>query len=294
MRVLRVVFVAFASLLVLLSAAMTDATSASNPKAVSDKDFNSNSFSRPTAVSNKWFPLKPGMQLHFTGVTVEENERVPHRVVFTVTDLTKVIAGVRNVVLWDRDFASGQLVEAEVAFFAQDNGGNVWQLGEYPEEYEEGKRVASPTWIHGLKGAKAGLTMQANPRLRTPSYSLGWGPAVGFNDRARVLKMGQKTCVPVRCFQDVLVTDEFNPDEPGKHQLKYYAQGVGNVRVGWSGKNETSKETLVLSKIVNLSPAELAKARAEALKLEKSAYRVSKAVYGKTAPMTQASARKAP
>jgi hypothetical protein len=136
--------------------------------------------------------------------------------------------------------------------------------------------------------------MQANPRLRTPSYSLGWGPAVGFNDRARVLKMGQKTCVPVRCFQDVLVTDEFNPDEPGKHQLKYYAQGVGNVRVGWSGKNETSKETLVLSKIVNLSPAELAKARAEALKLEKSAYKVSKAVYGKTTPMTQASARKAP
>jgi hypothetical protein len=294
MRLLRVVFVAFASLLVLFAAAMSDATSANNPKAVSEKDFNANNFGRSTTINNKWFPLKPGTQLHFTGFTVEGKERVAHRVIFTVTDLTKVIGGVRNVVLWDRDFAAGELVEAEVAFFAQDNNGHVWQLGEYPEEYEEGKRVAAPTWMHGLKGAKAGLTMPANPQLGMPSYSLGWGPAVGFNDRAKVFKTGQKTCVPVRCFQGVLVTDEYNPDEPGKHQYKYYAQGVGNVRVGWGGKNETTQETLVLSKVVNLGAAELAKVRAEALKLEKSAYKVSKAVYAKTAPMTQASARKAP
>ena len=107
---------------------------------------------------------------------------------------------------------------------------------------------------------------------------------MGFNDRAKVLRMGTKTCVPVGCFKNVLVVDEFNPDEPGKHQLKYYAPGVGNVRVGWTGAKEESKETLVLTKVVHLSPAAMAKVRAEALKLERHAYKISKKVYGRTPP----------
>ena len=53
----------------------------------------------------------------------------PHRVTFIVTDLTKVINGVRTVVVWDRDVSNGQLVESELAFFAQDNVGRVWNLG---------------------------------------------------------------------------------------------------------------------------------------------------------------------
>jgi hypothetical protein len=284
MRFLRVAFVAFASLLVVSAAAMSASTTASTSrsKEISAKDFDAKNFGNSTSVSNRWFPLKPGTQLHYTGTTIEDGERIPHRVIFTVTDLTKVIGGVRNVVMWDRDYSAGQLVEAELAFFAQDNSRNVWQLGEYPEEYEEGKRVAAPAWIHGIKGTRAGLTMKAQPRLGAPSYSLGWAPAVDFTDRAKVHKLGQKTCVPAGCYQNVLVTGEFNPGEPGT-QLKYYAPGVGNVRVGYTGK-DASKETLVLAKVVNLSAPDLAKVRAAALKLEQSAYKVSKAVYGRTPP----------
>lgn len=190
----------------------------------------------------------------------------------------------RNVVLWERDYDAGKLVEAELAFFAQDRDGNVWQLGEYPEEYEDGKIVASPAWIHGRKRARAGISMKAKPRPGTSSYSLGLGPAVGFNDRARVSKTGQRTCVPLHCYQGVLVIDEFNPDQPGKHQLKYYARGVGNVRVGWAGAKEDSKEVLVLVELNRLSPKALAEARAEALKLETRAYKRRKEVYGQTPP----------
>jgi hypothetical protein len=207
--------------------------------------------------------------------------------VFTVTDLTKVIAGVRTLVIWDRDYSAGRLVETELAFFAQDNDGNVWELGEHPEAYEDGKLVESPTWIHRVKGARAGLSMKAKPRPGASSYSLGWGPAVGFNDRATVRSVGQRTCVPLRCYEDVLVVAEFNPDEPGRYQLKYYASGVGNVRVGWEGAKDTSKETLALVKAVRLSPAALARAREDALRLEKSAYRISKDVYGRTPPVAR-------
>jgi hypothetical protein len=241
-------------------------------------------FENSTAIDNPWQSLQPGMQSVYQGTTLDGTKRVRHRFVSIVTDLTKVIDGVRTVVVWDRDFSGGELVEAELAFFAQDTAGNVWELGEYPEEYEGGKVVKAPAWIHGLLGARAGIFMKAVPRLGTPSYSLGLGPAVGFTDRARVLKLGQKTCIPARCFTNVLVVDEFNPDQPGKHQLKYYARGQGNVRVGWSGANEDSKETLELVDEARLGPGALARARAGALKIEKRAYRMSKSMYGHTPP----------
>ena len=195
-----------------------------------------------------------------------------------------MIDGVRTVVLWDRDFSGGELVEAEIAFFAQDDAGNVWELGEHPEAYENGKIVESPTWIQGIDRARAGISMKAAPRAGTPSYSLGLGPAVGFTDRARVLKVGDRTCIPSRCFSRVLLVDEFNPDQPGKHQLKYYAPGVGNVRVGWAGAKEDSKETLVLVSLERIGARAMAKARVEALKLERSAYRITASVYGHTPP----------
>lgn len=241
-------------------------------------------FSNPTRIDNPWQSLQPGMQFVYRGRTIDGTERVGHRFVSIVTDLTKVIDGVRTVVVWDRDFSAGELVETEIAFFAQDDAGNVWELGEHPEAYENGKIVESPTWIHGVARARAGIFMKAAPRAGTPSYSLGLGPAVGFTDRARVLKVRDRTCIPARCFSRVLLVDEFNPDQPGKHQLKYYAPGVGNVRVGWSGAKEDSKETLVLVGLRRLGLEAMAKARAGALKLEQSAYRITRSIYGHTAP----------
>jgi hypothetical protein len=255
------------------------------PGAASAADgYEAATFSHPTVIDNPWQSLQPGMQFVYRGRTIEGSQSVRHRLVSTVTDLTKVIDGVRTVVVWDRDFSAGELVEAEIAFFAQDDAGNVWELGEHPEAYEDGKIVESPTWIHGIDRARAGISMKAAPRAGTPSYSLGLGPAVGFTDRARVLRLGDTTCIPARCFSRVLLVDEFNPDQPGKHQLKYYAPGVGNVRVGWSGANEDSKESLALVSLERIGPRTLATAREQALKLERSAYRTTASVYGHTKP----------
>jgi len=250
---------------------------------VTEKDFDRNNFDRPTDIDNVWFPLKPGKQLVYDGETKGEDGLIRHRVVFTVTDLTKVVDGVRSAVVWDRDYNDGKLVETELAFFAQDNDGNVWHFGQYPEEYEEGKFVAAPAWIAGQEGARPGISMRAEPRVGTSDYSQGLGPKVNWTDRARVSKTGQKTCVPAGCYQDVLVTDENTRDEPDAHQLKYYARGVGNVRVGWSGQDQ-EQETLVLVKFDQLSATALAEVRKEALKLEKRAYAISKNVYVHTPP----------
>jgi len=89
--------------------------------------------------------------------------------------------------------------------------------------------------------------------------------------------------VPVNCYEDVLVIEEFERNKPGAYQLKFYAPGVGDIRVGWRGPEEEEKEGLDLVKDVRLSTEALAKARTDALKLEKRAYAI-KDYYSKTQP----------
>jgi uncharacterized membrane protein YkoI len=234
--------------------------------------------------------MKPGTRYTYEGTTIEDDgTAAPHRVVINVTDMTKVIGGVRSVVTWDLDYSDGELVEAELAFFAQDNDGTVWRMGEYPEEYEDGKFVDAPTWIHGCKDARAGIMMMAKPQTGTPSYAQGWGPAVDWTDRGKVDQMGQETTVPAGSYKDVLVIAETSASEPDAEQLKYYAPGVGNVRVGWRGKGEKTKEILELIRLEHLDATAMAEVRAEALKMEKHAYEVSKHVYATMPAMEHAS-----
>ena len=180
---------------------------------MTEKDFDHRNFASPLRVDNRWWPLQPGTEFDYQGSAIDGDRRIRRRVVVTVSDLLKVVDGVPAIVLWERDYNSGELVEAELAFYAQDNDGNVWHLGQYPEEYEGGELTGAPAWITGQQGARAGLAMLANP-VPGPTYSQGWGPAVGYTDRARVYKLGQETCVKAGCYKDVLITDEFALDEP--------------------------------------------------------------------------------
>jgi len=262
------------------------AQQSSAPSAPALETFDPGNYDRSTQIDNVWMPLKPGTRFTYEGNTVEDDGTVvPHRIVINVTDLTKVIGGVRSLVTWDLDYSDGELVEAELAFFAQDKNGNVWRMGEYPEEYEEGKFLAAPAWIHGFEDARAGIMMQAQPQPKTPSYSQGWGPAVNWTDRGQVDQVGQKTAVRAGKYDDVLVIAETSASEVDAEQLKYFARGVGNVRVGWRGAGEKTKETLELTKVETLDAKAMAEVRASALKMEKDAYQRSKNVYAHTPPV---------
>ena len=277
MRKFGLVVVVFALLLI--------ATACGSAKSTGDhENFNPDTFKNSTNIDNKWLPLKPGMQYVYDGITNDdEGNQVSRHLVVTVTDLTKVINGVNTVVSWDRDYNDGSLVEAELAFYAQDDSGTIWRMGEHPEEYKDGKFIGAPTWFSGVGDSIAGIEMQGAPQTGQPSYSQGWSPAVDFTDRGQIYQMDQKVCVPADCYEGVLIVDETSKAEPDAHQLKYFAPGVGNIKVGWKGEDET-KEKLELTEVKQLSADELAEVRAEALKEEKHAYEVSKDVYGQTAP----------
>jgi len=244
--------------------------------------FDASNFTHSTVVNNQWYPLFPGTQYILEGRADRGGGVLPHRVVLVVTDLVKVIDGVPCVVLWDRDFQENELVEAELAFHTQDNDGNVWNLGEYPEEYDGGAFTGAPnTWISGLADAEGGIIVQGDPTLGN-KFLQGYVPSIDFLDCAKVFKTGESTCVPTGCYSNVLVISERSPLEPGSgKQLKYYAPGVGNVQIGAVGDKE--KETLVLVEKRMLDATELSVAREEALRLDTHAYEVSE-IYRMTSP----------
>lgn len=239
-------------------------------------------FDRSTNIDHEWWPLIPGTRLTYEGFTVEEGKKIRHRIVDTVTDLTKVINGVRTLVSLEMDYSKGQLVEKEIAFHPQDNEGNVWHLGHLSEIYEDAQFVGGQMWLVGYpKDAKAGIRMLAKPALGTPGYSQGYAPApFHWTDRARVTQMGIKTKVPAGAYKDVMVIEEWDEESPkGAVQTKYYARGVGIVRIGFRGP-DPSKEEMVLVKIEQLSPEAMAEAHAAALDLEQRAYE-----YSRTSPV---------
>ena len=285
-------FTAYAAAVLLVLAAFTATSAPAATAATSGRelcgpgsaiDFDRDEYPSSPRIDNQWFPLRPGMQFTTTGKVTDADGTKAHTVVHTVTGLTKVIDGVKTLVMWDRDYSDGVLAESELAFFAQSDDGDVWLFGEYPEEYEDGKLIGAPsTFISGIDGAQAGIAMQARPHRNSPAYVQAYAPKVDFLDCGDVLYKHLRVCVPTGCYNDVMVIDEYNPLEPPSagHQRKYYSAGTGLVKV--TAASGDSQEFMDLVKIKKLSRSALADVNAQALKLDRRGYTVSKDVYAKT------------
>ena len=245
--------------------------------------FDDDDFPERPRIDNAFFPLMPGSQRVLEGTV----EGVAHRVTFTVTDLTKEIDGVETLVVWDVDESEGEVVESEIAFFAQDQSGNVWNLGEYPEEFEDGEFVGAPsTWIADEQGAVPGIHMAGSPHVGLPEYLQGFAPEIDFLDCATVVATGQSVCVPFEstCFDDVLVTHERNPLDPeGGVQSKFHAPGIGIVQI--ASVDPPTGENLQLVESSQLEGEELQEVRREARRLDRRAYRFAEEVYEDTEPV---------
>jgi hypothetical protein len=244
-------------------------------------------FPAPLAITNPLFPMAAGAQFTYEGKIVDSEGSHEHSVTFTVTDLVKHVDGTETVVALDQDYLEGQLQEQELAFFAQDKAGNVWNFGEYPEEYDNGKLSGAPsTWIRGAGGAYGGMHVLSQPRAGM-QYREGLVPAIQFDDVSKVASVSQRTCVQADCYNSVVVVDETSPNDPASgHQIKYYAPGTGLVKV--AAKGGDSQEFLELASVKHLDGAGLAKWHAEALAMDKRAYKVAAKVYQVTPPARQA------
>src|SRR6188768_61140 len=95
-------------------------------------DFDANDFSDSASIDHPYFPLSVGHTLVYFGETEDGTETT----VVEVLDQTRAVFGVTTRVVLDRVFADGLLMENTYDWFAQDDSGNVWYMGEETESYD--------------------------------------------------------------------------------------------------------------------------------------------------------------
>jgi hypothetical protein len=179
-----------------------------------------------TRIDNPYWPMAPGNKWVYRETDTEGTNQ---KVVVEVTDKTKTIAnGIEARVVRDTVSENGVPVEITDDWYAQDRAGNVWYLGEYVTNYENGKVVDhNGSFEAGVDGAQAGIAMPANPE---PGLSYRQEYYEGeAEDKAAVITVGEEQVqVPFGYFnKDVLMTRDLVPTEPMVQELKFYAPDVG-------------------------------------------------------------------
>ena len=197
-------------------------------------------FSTPLDIDNRYFPLVPGTIYTYMG----EGDDGCEWSVVTVTPDVRIVAGIDTRVVHDSAYEDedcngydpSELVEDTDDWFAQDDSGNVWYLGEYSEDCEGAGNCEQNegSWEAGVDGAIAGVQMLANPSPGTEYYQEYYEDFA--EDQAKVLRIGAwislyNSDVFDRDLHDCVVTKEWTALERGSVEQKYYCPDVGLVLV---------------------------------------------------------------
>jgi hypothetical protein len=181
-----------------------------------------------TKIDNPWFPLEPGTKLTYRGV--KDGQKTVNTV--RVTHRTRVLEGVRCVVVFDRLYSKHHLIERTHDYYVQDERGNVWYFGEDTAELDKHGKVTSRegTWHAGVHGARPGIFMFAHPHVgqhHRQEYYKGHA-----EDQFKVLSTHAHIKVPYGSFSHALRTKEWTRLEPDVLDNKYYVRGIGEVFEG--------------------------------------------------------------
>jgi hypothetical protein len=179
-----------------------------------------------TDIDNPYLPLRPGARWVYR---VREGDEVAREVV-TVTHRTKLLAsGVTARAVTDVERLDGKLVEKTTDYYAQDEKGAVWYLGEDTVAYDDNGEPESGegSFEAGRDGAEGGIAMPAHPK---PGFSYKQEDYKGHaEDRGRIVAVGEQAQTPLRHFRKVVMTRDTNRLEPRALEFKFYARGVGPV-----------------------------------------------------------------
>jgi hypothetical protein len=177
------------------------------------------------AIDNPLFPLPVGRILTYEADTEDGLETNT----VEITSQTKVILGVTCVVVHDQVYLDGELTEDTLDWFAQDQDGNVWYMGEDSKELVGGVVVSTAgSWEGGVDGATPGIVMWGT----IPDVGLTYRQeyyAGEAEDMATILATDEMADVPYGMFSGCLKTGEFTPLEKDTYEEKYYAPGIGDV-----------------------------------------------------------------
>ena len=176
-------------------------------------------------IDNPYFPLPVGRTLVYQGVRDGQSQTDT----VTVTGQKKLILGIQTTVVDDVATHGSTVLEKTFDFYAQDEQGNVWYLGEDTTAFlPNGKTDTSGSFIAGVNGAQPGIIMEADPQI--PDAYRQECAAGQAEDTAWVVGTTGSVTVSYGKVRNVLTSLEATRVEPGSYDEKVYGPGIGIVR----------------------------------------------------------------
>jgi len=175
-------------------------------------------------VDHPYLPLLTGAVWIYQKQTDEGLEEIT----VEVLDETMCIDDIECIVVRDTVTLDGEFVEDTLDWFAQDEDGTVWYMGEIALNYEDGQIVdIDGSWRAGEDGGQPGVIMMATPIVGTTyRQELLLTEA---EDAGTVLSTTATVTIGIGTFANCLETRDFTPLEPEVEEFKYYAPGVGVI-----------------------------------------------------------------
>jgi hypothetical protein len=181
-------------------------------------------------ITNPLFPAPVGARWVYERKTADGLERTE----VTVEHGTKHVFGTSARIVHDVVHLDGELIEDTFDWYAQDDDGNVWYLGEDTTAFENGNPVSKEgSWQAGVNGALPGVVMLAHPKVGDV-YRQEYSKGVA-EDYASVVAVGVHVKVPVGSFHGCVKTRDRSALEPTADELKYYCPHIGLVREDENG-----------------------------------------------------------
>ena len=185
-------------------------------------------FSNPRNITNPYLPLSSTKQDILEGMEggakfrVERTAKPDLRKTFKVGEQI-----VETLVFEDRAYEDGKLIEVALDYFAQDDTGTVFYLGEDVDEYEDGKIIGHEgSWLYGKDTPAPGVIFAAKPAVGQKWRTEDVSDEIG--EKNEIVSITETVKTPGGTFENCVKVKEDLAD--GTIEYKFYALGVGVVR----------------------------------------------------------------
>jgi hypothetical protein len=184
-----------------------------------------------TNITNPFFPLSTLGPKVFEGEEVDPDtgEVIATRVESQALPDTITVAGVEVLVLEERAYQNGELVEVSLDYLAQHSDGTVYYFGEHVDNYIMGVIDNNDgSWLAGEGVNEPGIIMPAAPFVGQ-TYAQEIAPGIA-EDQGEVVALGQSVKVTAGVFTGCVLIKDTNPLElPIVEEFKLWCPGVGLV-----------------------------------------------------------------
>lgn len=229
-------------------------------------DFDPTAFPAVPNIDNPYLPIDAASTRVYRGIVSDACEFSKETIGYAPG--VEMVAGVATRVVrdqaWLLDAEDGECIadsavleEDTIDYYAEDDDGNVWYLGEETYTPAEDSPLCSSegSWLAQVDEAEPGLLMLANPQPGD-RYQQEFDED-NAEDWGAVLRLNRRVAIEFGTFDDCAVTREWSPLEPGAIEKKSYCMADGAFPGGLTLVEELKEKTLRVEYIGDALPGDL-------------------------------------